>query len=120
VEKAARVCRYFQKNGTCRSRDRCKFAHTAGTGTSTPRGSSKMRPPPPPRPTLLQRLLKNDIVREKSQLLQAIRFFVNNKCALSPRALSHTHHIPTMANHLTCCCFKCQMNTHQYGGACVR
>ncbi|KAG0615523.1 hypothetical protein M758_5G048400 [Ceratodon purpureus] len=91
-DKPAKTQCYFYQRGRCRKGIKCHFAHTrgkkGGEGEAGQRGKKgaaaaaaaaleKKRSP-----TLLSKLLQADITRDKSHILQCLRFFVNNNFLL--------------------------------------
>lgn len=88
-DKPAKIQCYFYQRGRCRKGMKCHFAHTrikkGGEGEGGRKGAAaaaaaaleKKRPP-----TLLSKLLQTDITRDKSYILQCLRFFVNNNFLL--------------------------------------
>jgi len=85
LEKAPRAQCYFYQRGRCKKGNRCHFAHVRSKkggeeAAAARRGRhqkgaalEKRRPP-----TLLSKLLQPEITRDKSYILQCLRFFVNN------------------------------------------
>jgi hypothetical protein len=88
-DKPTKTQCYFYQRGRCRKGSKCHFAHTrgkkGGEGEGGRKGAAaaaaaaleKKRPP-----TLLSKLLQGDVTRDKSYILQCLRFFVNNNFLL--------------------------------------
>jgi Zinc finger C-x8-C-x5-C-x3-H type (and similar) len=81
-----RPCRFFARHGSCRNGESCLFAHdAANAGTAPDRNnrtgtSSKSRGRPSAPPSLLEKLLANDVRRERLltiQLLEHIAYDAN-------------------------------------------
>ena len=78
-----RICRFFQRNGTCRNGDNCNFRHDAGslaakTATSrTPQDNRRRQTKTKTSSTLLRKLLKTDEARETVLTLQLLRYIVD-------------------------------------------
>ena len=91
-DKPAKIQCYFYQRGRCRKGMKCHFAHTRikkggegeggrkGGGAAAAAAASALEKKRPP--TLLSKLLQADITRDKSYILQCLRFFVNNNFLL--------------------------------------
>uniref|UniRef100_A0A7I4CVX0 C2H2-type domain-containing protein n=1 Tax=Physcomitrium patens TaxID=3218 RepID=A0A7I4CVX0_PHYPA len=91
--------------GRCKKGFKCHFAHTgprgkkggdneAGRGGPKGVGVEKKRPP-----TLLSKLLQGEINRDKSYILQCLRYFVNNNFLLNwPNQLSESIELPEQSD----------------------
>jgi len=98
-EKAPRTQCYFYQRGRCRKGNKCHFAHTRGkkgggeeaTGRGRQKSAvlEKKRPP-----TLLSKLLLAEVTRDKSYILQCLRFFVNNNFLLDGIVQQSSESIP--------------------------
>ena len=86
-KKNEQPCRFWTSNGKCRKGDRCHFQHdenerASRKNTTTNANINSKRQKLKGEVPLLRRIFKNDIDRDNSRLLQAIRFFVVNIDAL--------------------------------------
>lgn len=75
---------YFYQRGRCRKGNKCHFAHTRGTkeGGRQKKKEATAAADKKRAPTLLSKLLHAEITRDKSYLLQCLRFIVNNNFLL--------------------------------------
>lgn len=91
-DKPAKTQCYFYQRGRCRKGSKCQFAHIrgkkggegeAGQGGRKAAAAAAAAALEKKRPlTLLSKLLQADITRDKSHILQCLRFFVNNNFLL--------------------------------------
>lgn len=84
LSKSSKQQCYFYQRGRCKKGAKCHYAHTGpkrgdseatrgGRGIQKGGAADKKRPP-----TLLSKLLESSILRDKSYILQCLRYFVNN------------------------------------------
>lgn len=104
-DKPGKTQCYFYQRGRCKKGFKCHFAHTgprgkkggdneAGRGGPKGVGVEKKRPP-----TLLSKLLQGEINRDKSYILQCLRYFVNNNFLLNwPNQLSESIELPEQSD----------------------
>lgn len=87
LSKSSKQQCYFYQRGRCKKGAKCHYAHTGprnkkggdgeasrgGRGNQKGGAADRKRPP-----TLLSKLLESSILRDKSYILQCLRYFVNN------------------------------------------
>lgn len=80
-KQGMRLCHFFLR-GRCKKGTKCEFLHERSSkplnGERREEKSQQAAASMKRKPSLLAKLLDTDIQREKSQILQCLRFFVNN------------------------------------------